>query len=57
MFFGKSESFLIKYDKNGMKNQIVIKAKTKQDATEKFNKKFGFVSEFSIEKLESKEGN
>lgn len=56
MFFGKSESFLIKYDKNGIKNQIVIKAKTKQDAIEKFNRKFGFVNEFNIEKIEDKKG-
>ena len=40
------------YNKNGIKGRVTIKAKTKQDATEKFNKKFGFVNEFSIEKIE-----
>lgn len=56
MLFAKGESFLITYNKNGIKGQVIIKAKTKQDATEKFNKKFGFVNEFSIEKVEDKKG-
>lgn len=56
MLFTKDESFLIIYNKNGIKERVTIKAKTKQDATEKFNKKFGFVNEFSIEKIEDKKG-
>lgn len=56
MLFTKGELFLITYNKNGIKGRVTIKAKTKQDATEKFNKKFGFVNEFSIEKVEDKKG-
>lgn len=56
LLFAKGESFLITYNKNGIKGRVTIKAKTKQDATEKFNKKFGFVNEFSIEKVEDKKG-
>lgn len=45
--FGKVE-FLVKYRKNGANGQIIIKAKTKNDAMDKFNRKFGFVEDFSI---------
>lgn len=49
-FFSKGQAFLIKYKKNGIDNRIIIKAKTKNDALEKFNRKVGYVESYDIVK-------
>ena len=55
--FSKTTPFLIKFQKNGVRDRIIIKAKTEEDARYKFNRKFGFVEEFSIEILNKEENN
>lgn len=49
-FFDKKDSYVFVYEKNGVKSQIIIKAKDENEAKDKFNKKIGFAQNIKITK-------
>ena len=49
-FFNKKNSYIFTYEKNGIRSQIIIKAKDENEAKDKFNKKVGFTQNIKITK-------
>lgn len=47
-FFAKKNSYTFIYEKNGAKNKITIKATSKNEAIDKFNRKIGFAENIEI---------